>query len=168
VCVSTLLFYHKGEKEMLIIPKKSTTSKLEQLITLRKRLAEIEELIDEIMPSAIDEALDKIANSNNQNNIVYGNKTQGKIVVNFRKQYPSIRDNVTLQRLDEDIKAETLKIEKSNQSQLSELTEQIANLTKEIEQLKNSPRLGKLKARFLEEREKGVELLPLLSVYLNK
>jgi len=153
---------------MLIIPRKETTSKLEQLITLRKRLAEIEELIDEIMPLAIDEALDKIANSDSQNNIVYGDKTHGKIVINFRKQYPSIQDNVTLKRLDEDIKAESAKVQKTNQNKLSELNEAIANLTTEIEQLKNSKRLMKLKARFLEERENGVELLPLLSVYLNK
>jgi len=153
---------------MLIIPKKETTSKLEQLITLRKRLAEIEELIDEIMPSAINEALDKIANSDSQNNIVYGDKTHGKIVINFRKQYPSIQDNIRLQRLNEDIKIEEAKLQKSHQEKLTLLEQEINQLSEEIKQLKNSKRLMKLKARFLEERENGVELLPLLSVYLNK
>lgn len=153
---------------MIIIPKKQTTSKLEQLITLRKRLAEIETLIDEIMPSAIDEALEKVSNSDNQNNIVYGDKTQGKIVINFRKQYPSIRDNVRLQRLDEDIKNEENYLKKSNQSQITELNQSIESLTREIKELTNNKKLMKLKARFLEERENSVELLPLLSVYLNK
>ncbi len=153
---------------MIIIPKKQSNSKLEQLITLRKRLAEIEGLIDEIMPSAIDEALNKIANSDGKNNIVYGDKTEGKIVINFRKQYPSIRDNIKLQRLDEDIKNEENQLKKSNQSELDLLQQKINELNEEIKNLTNNKRLINLKQRFTKERENGVELLPLLSVYLNK
>lgn len=120
------------------------------------------------MPSAIDEALNNLVDSDGKNHIVFRNKSQGKIVMNFRKQYPSIRDSVTLQRLDEDIKAEKAQLQKTNKTQLQLLEQKINQLNEEMKLLTNSKRLTKLKERFVEQRENGVELIPALSVYIKK
>lgn len=168
---------------MLNIPKKQSQSetksesKLEKLIQLRKQINQMEGLIKELMPDAINEALD-ILNSDsslNGKNIVYANKQLGKINIQFRKQYPSPKDNVTLERLDADITGEEAKLFKTHQSELSKLDEKLEQLNEEIEviekqqeELLTNPRLIKLKARFKTERENGMELIPSLSVYLNK
>ena len=172
---------------MLNIPNKSqlqsqsfeseTTSKLEQLISLRHKINELEHLVKELMPDAINEALD-IMNSNsslNGKNIVYANKQLGKINIQFPKQYPSPKDNITLERLDADINAEQAKLSKTHKSELSKLEEKLEELNEEIEviekqqeELLTNKRLIKLKARFKTERENGMELIPSLSVYLNK
>lgn len=168
---------------MLIIPHKSqllvfqSESKLEQLIELRNKVNQLEQLIDQIMPLAIDEAINILSNESaiNGKNVVYSQKNKGKITVTFRKQYPSPKDNVTLQRLNEDITAEqkSLAIKhkpKLNQleNQLNELEEQMTKLELEKEKLITNKRLINLKLRFGTERENGMELIPSLSVYLDK
>ena len=99
----------------------------------------------------------------------------GKINIQFRKQYPSPKDNITLERLDADINAEEAKLFKTHKSELSKLEEKLEELNEEIEviekqqeELLTNKRLIKLKARFKTERENGMELIPSLSVYLNK
>ncbi len=171
---------------MLNIPNKSqlqsqkseqSESKLEQLISLRQKINELEMLVKELMPLAIDEALD-ILNSDsslNGKNIVYANKQLGKINIQFRKQYPSPKDNITLERLNEDINAEQKSLTVKHKSELSELDKKLEQLNEEIEliekqqeELLTNQRLIKLKVRFKTERENGMELIPSLSVYLNK
>jgi len=164
---------------MLNIPYKSTKveSKLEELIELRKKVNQLEQLIAEIMPSAIDEAIDILSNESaiNGKNLVYSRKDKGKITVTFRKQYPTIKDNTTLKRLDEDIKAELQLLTQKHSSQLSELDSKlielegsIASLETEKEKLMTNKRLINLKTRFNTERENGMELVPTLSVYIDK
>lgn len=163
---------------MLNIPNKSELkSKLEQLISLRKKINQLEELINEIMPDAIDEAINILSDnaSLNGKNIVYAQKELGKITVTFRKQYPSIKDNITLQRLSEDISTEQKSLAIKNKSQLSELENQLNQLEKEItnlestrEKLMTNKRLINLKLRFGTERENAMELIPSLSVYIDK
>ncbi|MBL1208284.1 hypothetical protein [Geminocystis sp. GBBB08] len=151
----------------------SNLTYLEQLISLRKKINELEFLISEIMPLALNESLEILSNKED-NNIVYADKTNGKIVVTFRKQYPTPKDNVTLQRLDDEIKAETKLLVKTHQSELSELEQQLDELNQTIEQLESekeklttNKRLINLKLRFKIERENSMELIPNLSVYLK-
>lgn len=169
---------------MLIIPHKSQLSesgtsenKLEQLISLRKKINQLEQLINEIMPSAIDEAINILSDKSSINgkNLVYAQKDLGKITVTFRKQYPSPKDNVTLQRLNEDITAEQKSLAIKHKSQLSELENQLNELEEQMtkkelirEKLMTNKRLINLKLRFGTERENGMELIPSLSVYLDK
>jgi len=169
--------HHKVRNQNSEVRTNSNKSKLEELIELRQKVNQLEQLIQEIMPSAIDEAIDILSNESaiNGKNVVYAQKNKGKITVTFRKQYPTIKDNTTLKRLDEDIKAELQILTQKNQTQLSqldsklaELDEAIAQLETEKEKLMTNKRLINLKTRFNTERENGMELVPTLSVYIDK
>ena len=175
---------------MLNIPHKSqlmsevSESKLDQLISLRKKVNQLEQLIEQIMPSAINEAgaqrafgIDILSNESaiNGKNVVYSQKDKGKITVTFRKQYPSVKDSVVLQRLDDEIKAEQKSLTIKYQTQLSDLDRQRSELNETMElletekkKLMTNKRLINLKKRFTEERENGMELVPNLSVYIDK
>jgi hypothetical protein len=168
---------------MLNIPQKLkvvnevSASKLEQLIELRNKVNQLEQLIEQIMPLAIDEAIDILSNESaiNGKNLVYAQKGKGKITINFRKQYPSIRDYVVLQRLDEEIKAEQKSLVAKHQTQLSDLEQKLNQLNGSIElletekeKLMTNKRLINLKKRFSTERDNGMELIPSLAVYLDK
>ena len=54
------------------------------------------------------------------------------------------------------------------EQKLEELNSEIELIEKQQEELLTNQRLIKLKARFKTERENGIELIPSLSVYLNK
>lgn len=165
----------------MLIPHKSQSkvseSKLEQLIELRNKVNQLEQLIEQIMPLAIDEAIDILSNESaiNGKNMVYAQKNKGKITINFRKQYPNVRDSVVLQRLDEDIKAEQKSLVAKHQTQLDDLEQKLNQLNKSIElletekeKLMTNKRLINLKKRFSTERDNAMELIPSLSVYLDK
>lgn len=156
---------------------KVSKSKLNQLIKLRQKINQMELLINEIMPDAINEALDIVGNDSaiNGKNIVYSNEDKGKITINFRKHYPSPKDNITLERLDSDIRVEKTKLCKANESKLAEIEAKLSELNahiklveKEEEKLLTNQRLIALKSRYKEERENCVELVPSLSVFVNK
>jgi CHAD domain-containing protein len=156
-------------------PIKQYQSKLEQLVLLRKQMKELEYEIEEIMPDSINEALTIMENeqSINGKNLVFASK-YGSITVSFRKKYPNNNDNITLKRLDEDIKAEQQSLALTHQPQLKvielaidKLNNELAVLEQEQEKLLTSERLIKLKARFKQTLENLVELIPSLSVYLK-
>lgn len=171
---------HKSQlvNEVLVLSGVEVSeSKLDQLISLRKKMNQLEQLIEQIMPLAIDEAIDILSKESavNGKNVVYAQKDKGKITVTFRKQYPTVKDYVVLQRLDEDIKAEQKSLVVKHQTQLSDLDRKLEQLNESIELLETekeklmiNKRLINLKKRFTEEREKGMELIPSLSVYLDK
>ncbi|AFZ55587.1 hypothetical protein [Cyanobacterium aponinum] len=169
--------HHKVRNQNSEVRTNSNKSKLEELIELRKKVNQLEQLIQEIMPLAISEAIDIMGNEETVNgkNVVYSQKNKGKITVTFRKQYPTIKDNTTLKRLDEDIKAELQLLTQKHSSQLSNLDTQLAELDNTIAQLETekeklmtNKRLINLKTRFNTERENGMELVPNLSVYIDK
>ena len=150
--------------------------KLKQLIQLRRKLNQLQNQIDEIMPDAITEALNiaQAESSINGKGIVYQDKTS-RIVLGFRKRFPSPKDNITLERLDADIKAEKHKLAVQNKLEISDIEIEVEALNKTISQLENkreslltSQQLIKLKARYSVEREQGCYLIPNLSVFLNK
>lgn len=169
--------HHELRNQKSEVRTNSNLTYLEQLIELRNKVNQLEQLIEQIMPSAIDEAINILSNQSaiNGKNIVYAQKNKGKITITFRKQYPSIKDSIVLQRLDEEIKAEQKSLITKNHTQLFDLEQKLEQLNGSIElletekeKLMTNKRLINLKKRFTEERKNGMELIPSLAVYLDK
>ena len=123
------------------------------------------------MPSALAEALDKLAASTAHKNIVYEG-VEGKVILTFKKRYNASDSSVT--RLDQDIADEIQKLTNLNHTQLQlidteieELKFKLEQLDKQREQLLSSPYLKKLNALKAQALEVSSELAPGLSVYLK-
>ena len=145
--------------------------KLQQLLELRKKIRDIEQQIESLMPEAIEEALTNISGKGNQ--IALDNKS-GKIVVVLRKRFSTTKDDLLLAKLDTDIKAELSRISIANSQQLQQLDHsilaiqtQLATLKAEQENLLCSRYLIKLKKQFKDRQESTEELIPFLSVFLK-
>jgi hypothetical protein len=150
-------------------------SHLEQLLELKQQIDEIQEQIKGIEQDAIAEAQEILAsNPNSKTKIVFSNSS-AKIGLVFKKKYPLISEVISLERLNNDIENETIKLAKENQEaianidvQISELKSQLEILSAKKEDLLFSPYLGQLKNKFLEELESNSYLQPSLNVYKNK
>jgi hypothetical protein len=143
-------------------------SYLNLLVDYRVTIRQNEDEIENIMPDAIEEALDNL----NKNRVVFADK-RAKVILTTRKQYPTVKDCIVLERLDADIMATTAKLTQSKQetltkidAEISHLKQAIAELEAEKEMLLNNRRLIQLKHQFKTERESRMELKPILNVQL--
>lgn len=143
-------------------------SYLNLLVDYRVTIRQNEDEIENIMPNAIEEALDNL----NKNRVVFADK-RAKVILTTRKQYPTVKDCIVLERLDADIMATTAKLTQSKQetltkidAEISHLKQAIAELEAEKEMLLNNRRLIQLKHQFKTERESRMELKPILNVQL--
>lgn len=145
---------------------------LRKLINLKNLKESIENQYQQLLPLAVNDALDIYnGGSLNGKNLIYACQS-GKIVLKFVKKYPNIKENKILDRIDSDIKAELKKLSKENQEQLEQIDSEIeslnakmAELEEKRESLINSTRLIKLKSRYKSERENGLYFEPQLSVF---
>ncbi|MBD2499875.1 hypothetical protein [Anabaena azotica] len=124
------------------------------------------------MPNAIDEAL-QVAN-NNKNQTVYREENNGKIVLVFKKQFPTPKDDLKLSRLESDIMGAIAKLHEKHSieiqqidSSISELKEAIAQLENKKQSLLSSSYVTRLKNEYEKYRQDSVYLSPNLSIYLN-
>lgn len=146
--------------------------KLERLLALRKKIQQLEQEINDLMPEAIGEALELISNQGKQ--IALENEL-GKIVVVMRRKFNSPKDDLILAKLDTDIKAELSKLALTHSTKLSAIDNSITNLENELAILKNkqenllsSRYLIKLKKQYQEHQQSTEYLVPSLSIFLNK
>lgn len=148
---------------------------LQKLIELRNKVAKLNYEIQEIMPLAITEALKlyEQGNTQNGNKIVFQHQF-GKIGLVFKNKYLTVKEDVTLARLDEDIILIQGSLAKKYSSELSAINEQIEqlqnqieNLTEEQDKLLTNKHIIKLKHQFTIRREETAYLDPNLSVFLN-
>lgn len=143
-------------------------SYLNQLVDYRLVIRQTEDNIETIMPDAIDEAL-----TNAQDNRIVFVDQRAKIVLTTRKQFPSVKDCIVLERLEADMMATTVQLMQSKHdtltkidAEISHLKQAIAELEAEKEMLLTNRRLIQLKHQFKTERESRMELKPILNVQL--
>ncbi|MFM6095516.1 MAG: hypothetical protein ACKPJO_08380 [Dolichospermum sp.] len=146
-------------------------SKLDELLKLRTIINQMQSQIDQIMPDAIEEALEIASTAKNK--AIYSNEN-GRIVLCMKKKFPSKNDDILLSKLDEDITRISSELTRRNFSEISQIQIKIESLKKEIEELEkqqeklsSSPTLISLKAQYTSRREESSYFDPTLSVYLD-
>ncbi len=145
---------------------------LKHLLTLRSKISAIQHEIDALMPDAIVEAL-QIANDN-KNQTVYREENNGKIVLVFKKQFPTAKDDSKLSRLESDMTGAIAKLNDKYSVEIQQidleiekLQETIAQLESKKQKLLSSRYVSRLKNEYEKYRQQTTYLSPTLSVYLN-
>ncbi|MBG1240566.1 hypothetical protein [Nostoc sp. NZL] len=145
---------------------------LQHLLTLRSKINAIQHEIDALMPDAIVEAL-QVAN-NNKNQTVYREENNGKIVLVFKKQFPTAKDDLKLSRLESDLTGAIAKLNEKYSaeiqqidSEIQQLQEAIAQLESKKQKLLSSRYISRLRNNYEKHRQLSTYLSPNLSVYLN-
>lgn len=104
---------------------------LKKLVKLRVVKEKLTQQIDGIMPDAIAEA---ISLCEDKNRIVYQDEN-GKVILVLRKRFCTPEDDVTLSRLDADIKTATFKLAEKHAVELEEIQSKIQQLQDAIAEL---------------------------------
>lgn len=145
---------------------------LQHLLTLRSQINAIQHEIDALMPDAIVEAL-QVANDN-KNQTVYREDNNGKIVLVFKKQFPTAKDDLKLNQLESDITGAIAKLNEKYSAEIQQidleiqhLQEAIAQLESKKQKLLSSSYVSRLKNEYKKYRQQNAYLSPNLSVYLN-
>ncbi|MEH2212913.1 hypothetical protein [Nostoc sp.] len=145
---------------------------LQHLLTLRSKINAIQHEIDALMPDAIVEAL-QVANDN-KNQTVYREENNGKIVLVFKKQFPTPNDDLKLSRLESDITGAIAKLNEKYSAEIQQidfeigqLQEAIAQLESKKQKLLSSRYISRLRNNYEKHRQLSAYLSPNLSVYLN-
>lgn len=141
---------------------------LSLLVDYRITIQQTEDEIENIMPDALGEAINNVEN----NRVVFKDK-RAKIVLTTRKQFPTVKDCIVLERLEADMIATTAQLMKSKRKNLSKIDAEISHLKQAISELEaekelllTNRRLIHLKHQFKTERESRMELKPILNVQL--
>ena len=144
---------------------------LDELLNLRAMINQMKLKVEEIMPDAIQEALEIAPDSKNK--VIYHNDN-GRIVLNLRKKFSNNGDDIMLSKLDEDIQRISADLTKKNFSAIAEIESKIKSLQNEIEQLEkkqlelsSNSMIILLKAQYKSRREESLYFDPGLSVFLN-
>ena len=144
---------------------------LDELLNLRAMINQMKLKVEEIMPDAIQEALEIAPGSKNK--VIYHNDN-GRIVLNLRKKFSNNGDDIMLSKLDEDIQRISAELTKKNFSAIAEIESKIKSLQNEIEQLEkkqlelsSNSMIILLKAQYKSRREESLYFDPGLSVFLN-
>ncbi|HLO88780.1 MAG TPA: hypothetical protein VK203_27750 [Nostocaceae cyanobacterium] len=150
---------------------------LERYLKLKAAIAQLEVEAESVRPDAEILALDalaKIPDAQKARKTVLQNES-GKIVVQFRKVYPKIKDDVELTRLEEDINRIQGKLYQKNlpkieqiDSEITSLQEMINKLEAEKGELTNNKQLVSLKKRRSDRQESLITLKPVLAIYLSR
>lgn len=145
---------------------------LKHLLTLRSKISAIQHEIDSLMPDAIVEAL-QVANDN-KNQTVYREENNGKIVLVFKKQFPTAKDDLKLSKLESDITGAIAKLNDKYSVEIQQIDLEIEKLQETIVQLENKKQkllssryVSRLKNEYERYRQQTAYLSPNLSVYLN-
>ena len=143
---------------------------LKKLVKLRVVKEKLTQQIDEIMPDAIAEA---ISLCEDKNRIVYQDEN-GKVILVLRKRFCTPEDDVTLSRLDADIKTATFKLAEKHaveleeiQSKIQQLQDAIAELEANRDKLLCDRYVSRLKKQYKTHQELSAYSHPILSVFLN-
>ncbi|MEB3191159.1 MAG: hypothetical protein VKL42_12530 [Snowella sp.] len=169
-----LIAGYRGEMVRTLQRKATATPKkisyLELLVKYRLAIQEKESQIENIMPDAIVEAFEQLGGDN----VVFRSKG-AKIVLQQKKQYQTVRDNITLERIDADIKAEERGLAEENRETLGEIDLEIHLLKQKIQALEEAKkklltndRIIILKAKFKTVYESTMYLSPTLAVHIGK
>lgn len=144
---------------------------LDELLNLRAMINQMKLKVEEIMPDAIQEALEIAPGSKNK--VIYHNDN-GRIVLNLKKKFSNNGDDIMLSKLDEDIQRISAELTKKNFSAIAEIESKIKSLQNEIEQLEkkqlelsSNSMIILLKAQYKSRREESLYFDPGLSVFLN-
>ncbi|RCJ27298.1 hypothetical protein A6S26_12740 [Nostoc sp. ATCC 43529] len=145
---------------------------LKHLLTLRSKISVIQHEIDALMPDAIVEAL-QVANDN-KNQTVYREENNRKIVLVFKKQFPTAKDDLKLSQLESDITGAIAKLNEKYSVEIQEIDSEIGHLQEVIAQLESKKQkllssryVSRLKNEYEKYRQQTAYLSPNLSVYLN-
>jgi hypothetical protein len=155
------------------IEQLTQVSTLSRLAYLRQQISKMEAQIEAIMPDAIAEAFEVLqsGSSPNGNKVVYEGK-EAKIVLVLKKR-TELKDRVVM-RLDEDMKAEVMRLSKLNESELKAISEKVLKLKNQIELLERkrdekltSTYLIKLKKHYKIAYDSAAYLVPSLSIFVK-
>jgi hypothetical protein len=146
---------------------------LEKLLELRNTISKLQFEIEGLMPSAIAEAIDVLGSrEGDTKQVVYKSET-GKIVLVFKKQYPTPQNDLKLNRIDCDLKGAIAKICQDNADELARVEAEIqshkqaiAALESKREKLMSNRYISRLKNEYKKYREESMSLNPTLSVFL--
>ncbi|MDB9513905.1 hypothetical protein PN499_22145 [Kamptonema animale CS-326] len=148
-------------------------STLGRIAHLKQQIAKMEANIEALMPDAIAEAFQVLQSGSSPNGkkVVYEGK-EAKIVLVLKKR-TDLKDRVVM-RLDEDIKAEVMRLSKLNQADLKAINDKVSRLKSQIESLEKerdikltSSYLLRLKKHYKIAYEQAAYLVPSLSTFLK-
>ena len=136
---------------------------LGRLAELKQNIKALEKAIKDIMPDAINEALN---NFGGENAIVYSD-SKAKIVLKQVKEYDSPKTNGDLFTIDFEIKQEIERLERKNAIEIKLIDSQIKELQAQRENLLTSDKLTELKAEYEEVLNGTLSYKPQLAVTLK-
>ncbi|MBD2386002.1 hypothetical protein [Cylindrospermum sp. FACHB-282] len=152
--------------------EQAETQHLKQLLELRSKISELQAEVEGVMPGAINEAMKILSDHKGKNQVAYQNGTS-KIVMVFKKQFPTPQTDLKLSRLDSDIMAAAAKIANDNavevqiiESEVQKHKDAIATLEVKRNKLLSNRYLTRLQNEYKKHREESVVQVPNLSVFL--
>ncbi|MBP0015341.1 MAG: hypothetical protein J7525_19800 [Roseofilum sp. SID3] len=145
-------------------------SYLEELLSLKVQIKNLEEQISLMMPDAIIEALENLGEE--QKNSVIHESPQGKVVIRFHKKvdhdYPDLEKLKKLIQDEKDLLANRhAAILNSHSDRIAQLQEQIQLLRSKQEALIASEQLDILLREYQELKQNFQYLNPVLAFYLK-
>jgi len=153
------------------IQQLTQVSTLGRIAYLRQQIAHMESQIEAIMPDAIAEAFEVLKTKSSDSRVVYEG-SEGKVVLVLKKRI-EFKDRVVM-RLDEDMKAEVIRLSKLNQTDLNAISDKVLKLKNQIELLEKkrdglltSNYLLRLKKHYKIACDSAAYLVPSLSVYVK-
>ena len=136
---------------------------LQQLITLKTQLEELQDKFNFAKNQALDEALAYKAENDKAKIKLDG----GSVTIRFKKSKPTPDTDSDLDSIQQDIDAEVERINISNAAGIDALTAQIEDLQAELIKLKSSKRLKALEKEYQARVDELTEIVPELAVSLK-
>lgn len=145
---------------------------LKKLIETRNLIKKLEAEIEGLMPIAVMEAMEVLADRRDKKQIVYEDN-HGKIVLVFKKIFLNPQNDMKLSRIDADIVAAVAKCYLDNKQELSwaehevsKHKDAIADMDNLKQRLTTNDYIIRLRSEFSKYREETVSLNPTLSVFI--
>ena len=146
-----------------------------KFVGLKASLNELKSQLEAAEAEALNEALCILQYNQNHglNSTVYSDKMV-RVSLSFRQRYGTAKDSPELARLEEEIRAEEVRLLKLNREKVARLDTQIEELESQIqaiqdkrEKLLDSERLANLKARYQKAIQDSAYTVPGLVVHFK-
>jgi polyhydroxyalkanoate synthesis regulator phasin len=141
-----------------------TTPNLEKYASLRGKIAELEAQLKDIEELAIAEALDILANNEEDSSRVVYRSPSATIILQLRTHKPKSSDNADLETLAELAEIEAQKAVTQNTQRILLLENQISELQEKMKQLNQTDEGRKYLAEYQEIEAKLITKKPILAV----
>ena len=136
---------------------------LQQLITLKTQLEELQDKFNFAKNQALDDALAYKAENDKAKIKLDG----GSVTIRFKKSKPTPDTDSDLDSIKQDIDAEVERINISNAAGIDALTAQIEEMQRELSKLTTSKMLKKLEKEYQARIDEITEIVPELAVSLK-